>query len=135
MNRLSILPDHLIQLVLGYFQTSKKFSQSDRLTEYEMNRLVSRKRKNLINGSGIKTDLRSIVSLSGTCQRFNYLIKKSNVGKLVLAVHIHSKEYVVRDVLQHISYCNEVNCTNVCHYVNKDIKYSDPMKRILSERI
>lgn len=126
------LPDNLVYKILGFFQTEKIIKLDNNLPDYQINQLILAGRKNLINGSGIKTDLRTIVAFSEVCKHFNYIVKKSNVGKLLLSIHLNSDKFnlSLNNKLEHISYCSDSNCKNICHYVNKDIKYSDPFKKI-----
>jgi hypothetical protein len=128
MPKLETLPEHLIQRILEFFQT-KKVVKIDNLDPYELNFLIRARRKNLINGVGIKTDLKTILSFSGVCKRFNSIIK-SDIGKLMLTVYYNSKDLEIANVLEHISYCHQDNCRNICHYVNKDIKHTDLIKKI-----
>ena len=118
--------------ILEFFQTKKLISPQlikDK-TDYEINQIISKRRKNLINGSGIKTDLESIMRFSSVCKRFNDIIRTSDTGKLLLTICINSESLEIADKLEHISYCHEERCNNVCHYVNKDVKYSNPIKKI-----
>jgi len=123
------LPEHLVQRVLEFFQTNKIVKIDKNLSEHDLNQLIVRFRKNLINGRGIKTDLKSILNFSMTCRRFNDMIK-SDLGKLILTVHYNSKELNLANKLTHISYCQNLDCRNICHYVNKDIKHTNIIKKI-----
>ncbi len=49
MNYFETLPEHLITRILGCFQTQKFIRFSEDLSEYEINKLISKRRKNLIN--------------------------------------------------------------------------------------
>ncbi len=124
-----MLPEYLIKNVLEFFQT-KKTIKIDNLTEHEINQKISNCRKNLMNAFGIKTDIESILKFSMICKRFNDIINKSDTGKLILSIYYNSLELKINDVLQHISFCPDIGCVNICHYVNKDIKYSNLIKRI-----
>lgn len=66
-----VLPEYLIQKILGFFQTQKIIKTNEDITQYEFNQTVIRYRKNLINGSGINTDIKSIIAFSGVCKLFN----------------------------------------------------------------
>lgn len=123
------LPEHLIQRILECFQTKKLITIND-VTDYEKQQLITKRRRNLINGKGIKTDLKSILTFSMTCKKFNYIVRRSDIGKLLLTVHYNSKELDIANKLEHISYCHDENCRNVCHYVNKDTKHSNIIKKV-----
>jgi hypothetical protein len=126
---MNILSDKLFQRILDCFQT-RIYINDENLSEYEFQQLISNRRLLLINGSGIKTDLKSIINFSETCKKFNDMIKKSNIGKLIFTVHYNSTELIVNNNLEHITYCSKENCTNICHYVNKNVKYSNIFKRL-----
>lgn len=131
-HRLENLP---IEKILEFFQTKKIIKTNEDTNNHQFNQLVARRRKLLINGSGIKTDLRSILNFSATNKYFNQFINKSNFGKLVLTVYHNSKELETSGInLQHISYCPEFDCKNICHYVNKDIKHSNILKKIALDK-
>jgi hypothetical protein len=125
------LPDEIIRKILECFQTRKIIKISDNLTRYEFNQLIVRHRKNLINGRGIYTDVKTIINLAGTCKRFNDIINKSDIGNLILAIQYSSKDITVNDNLEHISYCKQTYCKNVCHYVNKHMNHSNLLKKVV----
>jgi hypothetical protein len=127
------LPEHLIQRILEFFQTKKIIKVDKDLTDHDLNQRIVKSRKNLINGKGIRTDLKSIMNFSITCRRFNDIIK-SDSGKLIFTVHYNSKEFELMDVLSHISYCHDLECRNICHYVNKDIKHTNIIKKIAVDK-
>lgn len=131
---LEYLPEHLVLKILEFFQTKKTVDTSElsehELSEHELSQLIARRRK-LID---IKTDLPSILNLSMTNRYFNELVKKSNIGKLILTIHYNSDIIDFLPKLQHISYCDKIDCKNICHYVNKDIKHSNLIKTIAIAR-
>lgn len=119
---LEILP---MQKILEFFQT-KKTVKIDGLTDYELQQVIMKRRKLI----GIKTDLNSIINLSMTNRYFNDLIKRSDIGKLILTIYYNAEITDFSSVPQHIAYCPEPDCKNVCHYVNKDIKHNNLIKKI-----
>ena len=49
--------------------------------------------------------------------------------KLLLTIHYNSNEFNISNKLLHISYCHDDDCKNICHYVNKDTKHSNIIKK------
>ena len=122
---LTNLPDNILQKIMGYLQTSRLVPDSLE-NEYKLNQEIIKKRKNLILGKGIKTDIRTVINLSSTCLKF----RNHPSTKLLLTVYYNSKKYEVSNNLSHISFCNTQNCKDVCHYVNKDIKHTNIFSKI-----
>jgi hypothetical protein len=132
MNKIKLeqLPIDIIQKILKFFQTKKEIkNQKEKFTDCEFNQLITRRRK-LIT---ISTDILSILNLSITSKYFNQIIK-GPTGKLLLTVYSHSKEIIGDRPLHHISWCSEIDCKNICHYVNKDIRYKNIIKKIALDR-
>ena len=130
---MNTMPENLIQRILEFFQTQKIVKIDKTMTQHDINQKINKRRKLLINGIGIKTDIKSILNFSEVNKRFNQIIK-SDIGKLILTVHYNSQNLILENILQHISYCHESDCQNICHYVNKDIKYSNIMKKIAVDK-
>jgi hypothetical protein len=130
-NQFETLPENLIQRILEFFQTKRIIKINEILSEYDLNLIINKRRKNLINGIGIKTDLNTIINFSMVCKRFNDVIRRSDVGNLILSVYYYSNQIDLEDKLEHISYCSNNDCRNICHYVNKDIKHSNILKKIM----
>lgn len=123
------IPEHIIQMILEYFQTKKMVKNAQNLLEHDFNKLIISGRKSLVNGKGIKTDIKSILNFSMVCKRFREIIR-GDTGKLLLTVHYNLETGGDDRVLQHISYCHDSSCRNVCHYVIKDIKHTNILKKI-----
>ncbi len=127
------LPEHLIQRILEFFQTKKIIKTTKNINDYDLSQLIVKSRRNLINGKGIKTNIKAIANFSMVCRRFNNIIK-TDPGKLIFTIHYNSKETELANTLSHISYCHNLDCKNICHYVNKDIKHSNIFKKIAVDR-
>ena len=121
--------EHLpIEKILEFFQT-KKIIKNEKIDNYQFNKLITQRRK-LIS---IKTDIKTLLNLSMTNKYFNDLIKKSDLGKLLFTVYYNSS-IITEKSLEHISYCPQFDCTNICHYVNKDIKHTNILKKIVIKK-
>lgn len=127
-NKFDYLGDSIIQYILEFYQYKYIIHPDKNLSEYEINEIIKYKRKLLIASNKIKTDLSTLFNFSLVCRRFNQIIK-NDIGKLLFTIHYNSN-IINTNKLEHISYCLNTDCYNICHYVNKDIKHSNIIKKI-----
>lgn len=128
------IPDHLIHKILSVLQTKRHVKKENGCTRYQMNTAIIDKRKTLINGIGIYTDIETLLTLSKVSKRFNDIITKSDFGKMMLYTYYYSDDHITVNVPEHIPFCKTNTCTNVCHYIDKHINYSDIVKKITKKR-
>lgn len=130
---LDLLPNYALDKILGYFQTSKvitlNYNDNDEVLDYQMIIQLINTRRKLVLGSGINTDIKSIYSILFTNKKLYNYIKNSDSGKLLLSIYYHS-DIIPTNRIEHISFCKNNYCSDVCHYIIKDIKYTNLLKRI-----
>jgi len=119
-----ILRDKIIQKILSHFQTSVFINLSG-LNNNQLKEKIKASRTNV----NINSDIKTIIALSETCKQLNYLTMKSNEGLLFWTIYYNSL-LNIDNKAEHISLCNLENCSNICHYINKNIFYRNILKRI-----
>jgi hypothetical protein len=115
------LPTHLLLRILKYFQTNIICTDKDKIIQ---------KRKNLARGLGIQTDIKTLVNLANSSKFWLNFFRQD--GLVFFVVYYDSIRKIPKNLRTyvHCSYCHVDNCQNVCHYVTKDIKYSNVFKKI-----
>ena len=124
------LPIHLILRILKYFQTSIVLPQQISKTVF------LQKRKNLARGLGVQTDIETLVNLANSSRFWNRFFR--NEGIIFFVVYydsIRMQRVIAHPTYVHSSFCEQLNCTNVCHYVTKDIKHTDILKKITKHHL
>ncbi len=121
------LPEFLLGHILSFLQTEKLIKNTKSISQHKLNQLILHAKKHI----NVDTDFTSLVNLSATCTFFKYFIRESYTGKLILNAYFDSLKGPISEmILEHSSLCTNEKCNNVCHYVKKDIKYTNVFKKI-----
>jgi len=120
--KLENLPTHLLIRILKYFQTCILINNC---TDKE---LLKSKRKKIF----VETDTKTLINLSKTNKFFNNLINRSDHGLLIWTIYYDSIRIVPKNLKYyvHCHHCKDDKCLNICHYITKDINYTDIHKKI-----
>lgn len=112
---------YLIQKILGFFQKTNiiNYNFTDDYFKKEYIFFISRYIPK------ISTDIKSLINLSMVSKNYYKFINNSDIGKLLLTLyHISQKNNNNLKLyhMKHISYCKLINCNDIYHYINHDIK-------------